>query len=161
MLVVARGGHLAAHDGELLADRLSTPAQTEPIDSAAGVHLALPDVLVDERHRSMQWPVEFGRKKVDADRKIAFARFSSAFSRLSRFCSAESHSSRPAGGGIDLGLAPLLRLLPGSRSRATRSTGEARAVLSGRPYRGTVEPGGDVVEIVLEEARVGVEGHRG
>jgi hypothetical protein len=39
-------GDLAAHDGELFADRLDTPTQTLPV----GVLMTLTDVLIGERH---------------------------------------------------------------------------------------------------------------
>lgn len=91
VLVVGRGGDLAAELGERGADRLDTPSQTLPV----GVLVLLTDVLVDVAHDQRCGRSSSAAKKADALLRIAFARLSSAFSRFSRFSSADSSDVTP------------------------------------------------------------------
>jgi hypothetical protein len=81
VLVVARRGDLAAHDGELLADRLDTPAQARPVS----VLVARIDVLGDERHDQCSGRSSSAAKKAEA-------------ARLSHECGGSLIMRRRAGG---------------------------------------------------------------
>ena len=87
VLVVGRRGDLAAQFGELLADRLDTPAQTFVV--------AFTDVGVDEPRDQRCGRSSSAAKKVEAALRIALARLSSAFSRFRRFSSADSSVVTP------------------------------------------------------------------
>ena len=87
VFVVGRGGDLGAQLRELVADRLDTQTQT--------IIVALTDMLVDVAHDQRCGRSSSAAKKADALRKIAFARFNSAFSRFNRLTSTASSDVTP------------------------------------------------------------------